>query len=99
MNRTLGFICPLGTAAPKPTPVGFYAELLGTIRAASCLPGTYAPTVESIVCYPCPPGTACESEGMSIASLCPPGSYRSTLDEDGIPCIACPQGYWSKNYG
>ncbi|KAJ1420578.1 hypothetical protein B484DRAFT_399833, partial [Ochromonadaceae sp. CCMP2298] len=94
-----GFICPLGTAAPKPAPRGSYAELLGTIQSASCLPGTYAPTVESVVCYPCPPGTACESEGQSIANLCPPGTYRSTLEEDGIPCIACPQGYWSKNYG
>jgi hypothetical protein len=36
---------------------------------------------------------------MAIASVCPPGSYRSTIAEDGIPCVACPQGYWSKNYG
>lgn len=94
-----GFICPLGTATPQPAPIGSYAELLGTIRSANCLPGFYAPTIETISCYPCPPGTACESEGTSIASLCPPGSYRSTLEEDGIPCVTCPQGFWSKNYG
>lgn len=94
-----GFICPLGTAVPQPTPAGSYAELSGTIKAASCLPGTYAPTIESVTCYPCPPGTTCESEGMSIATLCAPGTYRSTTAVDGIPCVACPQGFWSKNYG
>eukprot|EP00981_Chlorochromonas_danica_P002026 scaffold413_cov176-Ochromonas_danica.AAC.22 len=36
---------------------------------------------------------------MSIASLCAPGTYRSTLEEDGVPCVSCPQGFWSKNYG
>ena len=36
---------------------------------------------------------------MYIANLCAPGTYRSTLDQDGIPCVSCPQGFWSKNYG
>ena len=36
---------------------------------------------------------------MSIANLCAPGTYRSTLVQDGVPCVSCPQGYWSKNYG
>ena len=95
----IGFVCPQGTSAPRPAKKGFSAELRGTILEAECLPGTYAPTVESVVCYPCPPGTSCEAAGMAIASVCPPGSYRSTIAEDGIPCVACPQGYWSKNYG
>ena len=94
-----GFVCPLGTAIPKPSPKGYYAELEGTIQAAPCLPGYYSPTIESIVCMPCPPGTACEDEGMSIANLCSPGTFRSTVTKDGIPCKACPQGTWSKNYG
>jgi len=94
-----GFFCPLGTATPQPAKVGTYAELLGTIKAANCLPGFYAPTIETKICYPCPPGTACEGEGMYIATLCPPGTFRSTLNEAGIPCIACPQGTFSKNYG
>ena len=37
--------------------------------------------------------------GLSVAAMCPPGTYRSTLNEDGIPCKYCPQGFWSKNYG
>jgi hypothetical protein len=94
-----GFICPLKTSVPKPAPAGSYAELEGTIQQASCLPGYYAPTIETVSCYPCPPGTSCETEGMVIADICPPGTYRSTIDEVGVSCVACPQGYWSKNYG
>ena len=95
----VGFTCAKGTAVPKPSPIGTYAELKGTIKEAKCLPGYYSPTIESIVCAPCSPGTSCESGGLSVAAVCPPGTYRSTIKEDGIPCVACPQGYWSKNYG
>ena len=94
-----GFVCRLGTAAPEPAPLGWYAELQGTIQAALCLPGFYAPTLETISCYPCPPGTQCEQEGTYIANYCPPGTFRSTINVDGISCVSCPQGYWSKNYG
>lgn len=94
-----GFICPLGTAVPKPTPQGSYSSLHGTIKSANCLPGYYAPTIETKECYPCPPGTSCEEEGTSVATICPPGTYRSTIEDAGIPCKACPEGTWSKNYG
>ena len=94
----VGFYCPEGTAVPIPTARGFYAELEGTVQAARCLPGTYAPTIESRECYPCPPGTMCENDGMYSAEICPPGTFRSTSDKDGLPCIACPQGTWSKNW-
>jgi hypothetical protein len=67
-----GFICPVGTSVPQPTPKGSYAELSGTIVAASCLPGTYAPTIETTICYPCPPGTSCTNEG----TLIPVRTYR-----------------------
>jgi len=94
-----GFYCPLATAIPIPSAEGEYAELEGTIAAANCLPGSYAPTIESTLCFPCPPGTSCEAEGMSVADVCPPGTYRSTVAVDGVSCIACPQGTWSKNWG
>jgi hypothetical protein len=94
-----GFVCALGTAAPKPAQQGYYAELLGTIQPAKCFPGFYAPTLETSTCFECPPGTACEQEGTYKANYCPPGTYRSFLLVDGVPCVACPQGYWSKNYG
>ena len=93
-----GFMCPVGTAVPIPTPKGKFAELEGTVSPADCIPGFYAPTIETRVCYPCPPGTSCENDGMSVASICPPGTYRTSLDVDGVPCVACPQGTWSKNW-
>eukprot|EP00957_Ditylum_brightwellii_P085232 6481971-Ditylum_brightwellii.AAC.1 len=49
-------------------------------------------------CIPCPPGTSCEVEGLFEAEICPPGTYRSTLDDDEVPCVSCPQGTWSKNW-
>ncbi|CAM9134493.1 unnamed protein product, partial [Chrysoparadoxa australica] len=94
----LGFYCPTGTAVPIPSPKGSFSPLEGTIEASKCLPGYYAPTIESANCYPCPPGTRCEEEGMFIADICPPGTYRSTTAQDGLPCAACPQGTWSKNW-
>ncbi|KDO29856.1 hypothetical protein SPRG_19735 [Saprolegnia parasitica CBS 223.65] len=94
-----GFMCPEGTAAPIPTPLGTYAQRSGTVQAAQCAPGYYAPTIETSECYPCPPGTTCQDDGMSVAVLCPPGTYRSTLEVDGIACVPCPQGTWSKNWG
>uniref|UniRef100_A0A7S2LSA9 IPT/TIG domain-containing protein n=1 Tax=Leptocylindrus danicus TaxID=163516 RepID=A0A7S2LSA9_9STRA len=93
-----GFVCPKGTANPIPTPKGYFAEFAGTIEAAACLPGYYAPTIESTECYPCPPGTKCGVEGLHMAEMCPPGTYRSTLEDDGLLCVACPQGTWSKNW-
>ena len=92
-----GFVCPKGTATPKPAPKGHVAEYLGTVEAAACLPGTYSPTIGSDKCYPCPDGTSCEVEGLIEADICPPGTYRSSLDDD-IPCTQCPQGTWSKNW-
>jgi hypothetical protein len=94
----VGFYCPEGTAVPIPTPKGHFASLEGMVKASPCLPGFYAPTIESVECYPCPPGSACEEDGTSIAEICPPGTYRSTVDEDGVPCAACPQGTWSKQW-
>ncbi|GLE05146.1 hypothetical protein PINS_up014134 [Pythium insidiosum] len=93
-----GFTCPSGTAAPIPTDPGQFAELEGTVSAAQCAPGYYAPTIESKECIPCPPGTSCENDGTAVASICPPGSYRGSLAADGVACLACPQGTWSKNW-
>jgi hypothetical protein len=93
-----GFFCPQGTAAPIPTPKGTYSLLAGTAQAAKCAPGTYTPTIESTQCYPCPPGSECSADGAFVADICPPGSYRSTVGLDGLPCAACPQGTWSKNW-
>lgn len=93
-----GFVCPEGTAVPQPAPKGFSAGTTGTVKPAVCLPGFYSPVVEAVDCYPCPPGTSCEAEGMSVADICPPGTYRSLLEIDGLPCVACPQGTWSKNW-
>ncbi|CAN0083746.1 unnamed protein product, partial [Hapterophycus canaliculatus] len=93
-----GFYCPEGTAVPIPSPKGFFSDLEGMVSASVCLPGFYSPTIESEECYPCPPGTTCAEDGTSVADICPPGTYRSTLDEDGTPCAACPQGTWSKNW-
>ena len=92
-----GFVCPKGTATPRPAPKGHVAEYLGTVEAAACLPGTYAPTIQSDKCYPCPSGTSCETEGLIEADICPPGTYRDSSDPD-VPCRACPQGTWSKNW-
>ena len=92
------FVCPKGTATPIPTKKGHYARYPGTVKAAKCLPGFYSPTIESSECVPCPPGTSCEDEGHFIADLCPPGTYRGSLGIDGVPCISCPQGTWSKNW-
>ena len=92
------FICPKGTAIPIPTKEGHYAKYSGTIEAAECLPGFYAPTIESSECIPCPPGTTCEEEGLVKAHFCPPGTYRGALNIDGIPCLTCPQGTWSKSW-
>lgn len=93
-----GFICPSGTAVPIPTDAGTYADLEGMISAADCAPGFYAPTIESTECIPCPPGTSCENDGTAVASICQPGMYRGSLTADGISCLACPQGTWSKNW-
>ncbi|KAE9224791.1 hypothetical protein PF005_g5786 [Phytophthora fragariae] len=93
-----GFMCPSGTAAPIPTSKGTFAQLEGTVSAAECAPGYYAPTIESTECVPCPPGTSCENDGTAVASICPPGSYRGSLTADGLACLACPQGTWSKNW-
>ncbi|KAG3227824.1 hypothetical protein PC129_g1619 [Phytophthora cactorum] len=93
-----GFTCPSGTAAPIPTSKGTFAKLEGTVSAAKCSPGYYAPTIESTECVPCPPGTSCEDDGTAVASICPPGSYRGSLAADGLACLACPQGTWSKNW-
>jgi hypothetical protein len=93
-----GFICPSGTSSPIPTPKGYFASSKGTVQAAACLPGYYAPTIQTEECYPCPPGTLCEVDGLYEAEICPPGTYRSTLAADGLPCAACPQGTWSKNW-
>jgi hypothetical protein len=93
-----GFVCPEGTAVPNPAPKGYASSMMGTVKPAVCLPGYYAPIVETVECYPCPPGTSCEGEGMSVADICPPGTYRSLLEIDGLPCVACPQGTWSKNW-
>ncbi|KAF1783977.1 Growth factor receptor cysteine-rich domain [Phytophthora cactorum] len=87
-----------GTAAPIPTSKGTFAKLEGTVSAAECSPGYYAPTIESTECVPCPPGTSCEDDGTAVASICPPGSYRGSLAADGLACLACPQGTWSKNW-
>ena len=46
----LGFECPKGTATPRPTPKGHYAEHPGTIESAACLPGFYAPTIQTDKC-------------------------------------------------
>ncbi|OQS07754.1 hypothetical protein THRCLA_00251, partial [Thraustotheca clavata] len=94
-----GFYCPEGTAAPIPTPLGTFAQRNGTVKAALCSPGFYAPTIETSECYACPPGTTCQEDGMSVAVLCPPGTYRGTIEDDGIACVPCPQGTWSKNWG
>jgi len=93
-----GFYCPEGTGLPIPTPKGTFALLEGTAAPAKCSPGTYAPTIESTQCYPCPPGSECAADGSFVADICPPGSYRSTSGIDGLPCVACPQGTWSKNW-
>ncbi|KAH7470624.1 Cell death abnormality protein 1 [Phytophthora ramorum] len=93
-----GFTCPSGTAAPVPTSKGTFAQLEGTVSAAECAPGYYAPTIESTECVPCPPGTTCEDDGTAVATICPPGSYRGSLSADGLACLACPQGTWSKNW-
>ncbi|KAI9998049.1 hypothetical protein PInf_002383 [Phytophthora infestans] len=93
-----GFTCPSGTAAPIPTSKGTFAQLEGTVSAAACSPGYYAPTIESTECVPCPSGTSCENDGTAVASICPPGSYRGSLAADGLACLACPQGTWSKNW-
>jgi len=93
-----GFLCPQGTSNPVPTPKGYFAASKGTVQAAACLPGYYAPTIQTEECYPCPPGTLCEVDGLFEAEICPPGTYRSTLAADGLPCSACPQGTWSKNW-
>jgi len=36
-------------------------------------------------------------EGLIEADICPPGTYRDSSDPD-VPCRACPQGTWSKNW-
>ena len=92
------FVCPKGTATPIPTKKGHYAKYAGTVEAAQCLPGFYAPTIQSAECIACPPGTTCEEEGLAEAHFCPPGTYRGSLNIDGIPCVTCPQGTWSKNW-
>ena len=35
---------------------------------------------------------------MYLADICPPGTYRSIEEFDTLPCKACPQGRWSKNW-
>lgn len=93
-----GFTCLSGTAVPIPTPKRTFAELEGSVQSAQCAPGYYAPTIESTSCIPCPPGTSCEDDGTKEAAACPPGSYRGILAADGVSCLACPQGIWSKNW-
>jgi len=94
-----GFTCSKGTALPRPTPKGNFAELLGTVRAAKCLPGTYAPTIQTQKCYPCAPGTYCDKEEMFEPSVCRPGTYQSSMDGNEASCMACSEGTWSKNLG
>eukprot|EP00941_MAST-03F_sp_MAST-3F-sp1_P003443 g3443.t1 len=94
----LGFYCPAATAVPIPTARGQFAGLLGTVQPAQCRPGYYSPTIESVKCYPCPPGSMCENDGMPDAKICPPGTFRTTVEGDGIMCLGCPQGTWSKNW-
>jgi hypothetical protein len=94
-----GFTCPKGTALPQPTPKGSSAELLGTVRAAKCLPGTFAPTIESEKCYPCAPGTYCDREGVHEPNICGPGTFQTSMDGDETSCLTCPTGTWSKNWG
>eukprot|EP00984_Skeletonema_dohrnii_P037610 scaffold39855_cov161-Skeletonema_dohrnii-CCMP3373.AAC.4 len=93
-----GFVCPKGTAVPRPTQKGSFAEHPGLKEATACLPGFYAPTIENRQCYECPPGTSCDVEGLFRAEECPPGTYRSSNDEDGYDCVPCSQGTWSKNW-
>ena len=93
-----GFTCPEGTAVPVPTPVGTFSDIIGTVEPATCLPGFYAPTIESVVCYPCAPGTQCDNDGTSESTVCPPGTFRSTIEAEGVLCLGCPQGTWSKQW-
>ena len=45
-----------------------------------------------------------ENDGSGEATICAPGTYRSVEYDDlgkeifGLPCEACPQGTWSKNW-
>ena len=94
----LGFYCPEGTAVPIPTGKGYFAEKEGTVQPAKCLPGTYAPTIETVKCYPCPPGMDCENDGMNEGRICSPGTYRHMVEDEGILCMGCPQGTWSKQW-
>ena len=71
-----GFECPRGTATPRPTKKGHYAEHPGTVEASACLPGFYAPTVQTEICYECPPGTSCDYEGLFEAEACPPVCFK-----------------------
>lgn len=48
-----GFECPKGTANPRPTPKGHYAQHPGTIESTACLPGFYAPTIQTDQCKCC----------------------------------------------
>ena len=93
-----GFVCPPGTAVPVPTPKGQFAQQEGTLKPSNCFPGFYAPTIQTVVCYPCPPGTNCENDDQAVAQLCPPGLYLSIQASEGVTCVGCPQGTWSKQW-
>lgn len=45
-----GYYCPAGTPVPVPTPQGTFAELNGTVNAATCAAGYYAPTIQVCCC-------------------------------------------------
>ncbi len=53
---------------------------------------------QTVNCYPCPPGSMCENDATAEATVCTPGTYRSIIDTDGVICIGCPQGFWSKQW-
>ena len=99
-----GFYCPEGTGSTDPHASRFLCREERDRKSSEVSPGKICANLTNGACKPCPPGTACENDGMAVATICSPGFYRSIeFDDDGeevdgLPCRACPQGSWSKNW-
>ena len=92
-----GTVCPTGSSAPLAAPMGHYAKRRGMSAGIPCLPGTYAANNGTIECRKCPAGYQCGGDGVIFPKKCPPGTYREATD--GIACMLCPEGMWSREYG
>ena len=91
-----GFMCPQGTASPKPCDTGSYNALEGQSACTACPVGYYCASQSMTAPTICNSGYICNEIGMSMQTACPEGYYCpvGTNSSDTGDCATydlCPQ--------